>query len=349
MRVPVGAGVDHDRVVGPIRRLIGRDRHHHPVVLRLAKGLPLPLAHAHNRVGRPVHAEFLADRVAVAHQVVHNVVAHHRVVRRVVNVGFGQRTAVVDVQVVQGKHRRRIAADLRIGAGVAVVHHVGAAVQQRAHFLAVGAALQDRLVVLIADNLALLKLEVIVRAHDDRRHPRDRENIRPVAGKFGAEVVVGGVGQGDDHNHRGNAHDHADNGQHRAQLVGPQRLHREFQGFLEVHPGSNPWSLAACASGFSVASTGGAGLRSADESLAARRVFRRKHFRESQPNRLRTGADSGSRAGTAFCRRTERSFFLVRSPLCRLHFWQQASRRSSSDRAESTRIVLASPGFIHRG
>ncbi len=64
-------------------------------------------------------------RVAVAQQVVHDVVAHDDVVGGVVFVGGGKAAAQGDVDVVQREHGPGIAAHVGVVAGVAVVDDVG--------------------------------------------------------------------------------------------------------------------------------------------------------------------------------------------------------------------------------
>ena len=125
LRLAVGAGIDVDRIVIAVDLLVGGDGYGDPVVLRLAEGLALAVADSDDGEGDAVDANFFADRIAVAQQVVDNVVSNNGVVGGVFVVGWGKAAAQRDVDVVERKHGPRVAAHAGIVAGVAVGHHVG--------------------------------------------------------------------------------------------------------------------------------------------------------------------------------------------------------------------------------
>src|ERR1035437_6328311 len=91
--IGAGASVDVYRVIEAVGLLVGGDGHGHPVVLRLAQHLALAVAHAHDGVRDAAYPYLLAEGVAVAQQVVHNVVTHNDVVGRLVVVGGGKAAA----------------------------------------------------------------------------------------------------------------------------------------------------------------------------------------------------------------------------------------------------------------
>src|SRR5450432_2681701 len=85
--VTVGTRIDGKGIVVAVSMLIRRQRYRDPVILRLPKGFPLALSHANDRVGNSINAQFLADWISVAENVVDDVVAHDRAVRGMLNVG----------------------------------------------------------------------------------------------------------------------------------------------------------------------------------------------------------------------------------------------------------------------
>ncbi len=143
-------------------------------------------------------------------------------------VGGGEAATQGDVDVVEGDHGPGIAADFSVVAGVAVDDDVGGLGQQRADFGALSAVVADCLVVFEAKDFALLKAEVVVRGEDDAGHAGDGKDVRTVARKLGADVLLCALDQGDDHDDGGYAHDYADERKNGAHLVGEERLQREF-------------------------------------------------------------------------------------------------------------------------
>ena len=235
LRAAAGAGEDVDGVVGAVGLLISAHGHCDPVILRSAQHLALTRAHTHHRVGNAPHTDFLANGVALAQQVIHNVVAHNHVVGGFFIVGRGEPAAEVDVEVVERDHGPGDAADAGVGAGVSVVDDGALAVEAGADFGALGAAVADGFVVFHAEDLALLVAEVVFGREDDAGHLSDGEDVGAVADELGADVGVGAVDQRDDHDDRGHAHHHADQREDGAQLVSPQGLERESKGLNQLH------------------------------------------------------------------------------------------------------------------
>ncbi len=144
--------------------------------------------------------------VAVAQQVVHNVVSHNHVVGSLVVVSGGKAAAQCNVQVVERNHRPRNAANPGVAAGVPVENHAAGAVQSHTHLAALRARVPNRFVVFDAQNLALLKPQVLLGREDHARHPPHRKHVGAVAHELGAHIVVGAVHQRNDHDDRGHAH-----------------------------------------------------------------------------------------------------------------------------------------------
>ena len=202
--------------------------------------LALPVAHAHNRVRNAVDANLLADRIAVAKQVVHNVVSHNHVVRAVFFVGGGKAATNHHIGIVQRNHGPRHAAHVGVGGRVPVVDHARCALEQRPNLAAFVAAVSHRLVIFETQDLALLITEVVLGVEDHAGHPRHGKHIRAMVCELGRHIPVGPVHQGNHHDHRCHPHHHANQRENGAQLVRPERLEREFDGFTELHDPAFP-------------------------------------------------------------------------------------------------------------
>ena len=82
---------------------------------------------------------------------------------------------------------------------------------------------------------APLELLILRRAGEERRKPRHRKHVRAIPRELRRDVRIRPVHQRHHGNHRGHADHHAQQRQHRAQLVLPQRLQRELDGFPKIH------------------------------------------------------------------------------------------------------------------
>ena len=107
------------------------------------EGFALAVADADDGVGDAVDADLFADGVAVAEQVVDDVVAYDDVLGGVVLVAGREAAADGDVDVVEREHRPGVAAHAGVVAGVPVGYDVGGFAQQRADFAAFGASILD--------------------------------------------------------------------------------------------------------------------------------------------------------------------------------------------------------------
>ncbi len=93
------------------------ERYRHPVIHAAAEHLALPLANADDGVRRAVNANLLAERIARAEHIVHDVGADDCNVRRVRVFDFGKSAADFDIQVGDGRHGPCPAANLSVGGG----------------------------------------------------------------------------------------------------------------------------------------------------------------------------------------------------------------------------------------
>src|SRR5580658_7364278 len=91
------------------------------------------------------------------------------------------------------------------------------------------------LVVLYRQVLALLSLQEVVHVGDGGRNFEDQENVRTQIEYLLGHVVVDTGDEGDDGDNGSHSDDDAEQRQHRAQLVHPQRLQSDSNGFSDVH------------------------------------------------------------------------------------------------------------------
>ncbi len=164
-------------------------------------------------------------RIAVAHQVVDDVVAHDHILGGVLFVGRRKAAAEGNVDVVQRHHASRCSRARRCccWSGRCRPRWWTWTASAPTSLQSV-AAILDGLVVLDADDLALLIFEVLFGGKNHAGHAGHREDVRAVAGELGGDVSLGALHQGEHHDDRGHAHHHADQREDGAQLVAPKGL-----------------------------------------------------------------------------------------------------------------------------
>ena len=143
--------------------------------------------------------------------------------------------AALDVDVVDGGHLRSPAADIDVGGGVGAVDHGTGGVGHSAGGGAGVAAFRDRLIGLVFQVFALLVLHEFRVAEDDGGLLGSGEDVRAVAIDLGGDEFVGAGDERDDHDDRGHTDDDTDEGEDGAQLIRPERLQRDSDGFPECH------------------------------------------------------------------------------------------------------------------
>ena len=138
----------------------------------------------------------------------------------------------LQIQVVDRRHPRRPAARHGVVAVLLVVLHPHVAQPQRsAHVLARRARLLHRQKVLVANVFALLALQVLIHVGDHVRRLGDDEDVRAKIEDLLRHIAIDAVDERFHGNHRRHRDHHPQQGQHAAQLVGPQRLQSNPDGF----------------------------------------------------------------------------------------------------------------------
>ena len=112
--------------------------------------------------------------------------------------------------------------------GVVAVDNVAGALATSADRDAGAAIGEHGPVVVEGDVTALLKLEVFVEGDESLRHLADRDHVGAVGVDLGGDECFGAVGEGDHHDDRRDANDHAKQREDTAHLVGPQGLQRKL-------------------------------------------------------------------------------------------------------------------------
>ena len=230
-----GLGVDGEGFRGAVGALEGGERHGDPVVLALAERLALLFAEANDGIGHAVDADLLADGVFALEEVFFDVRADEADVRGVVVVGLREAAAFDDVEVLHLGHEGGVAANLGVRAGLREVDDLADGRLERANLRAGRALGLHGAELLQRDDLALLVLQVLLVAGGESRFLRDGEDVRALVVDLGGNVDVRAVDQRDDGDDRRNADDHANEREHGAHLVGPERLQRHSESFFGFH------------------------------------------------------------------------------------------------------------------
>ena len=169
-------------------------------------------------------------------------------------VGLGEAAAFGDVEVLHLGHVGGVAADADVGRGLLAVDDEAGGGLHGADLPAERALALHRVVLVNRDDLALLKLHVVVVAGDDRRLLGDGEDVGALLVDLGGDVDLRAVDERHDGDQRGDADDHAEQREHGAQLVRPERLEGDPECFLGLHERSLE-SIAYVAVGAAGAST----------------------------------------------------------------------------------------------
>ena len=199
-----------------------REGNRDPVVHALAQHLALAFTHADQRVGRSADTNLLAQRIARAEHVIHNVAAHQGNVGAVRVLDFSERAPGGEIQIGKRGHRPGPAAHLGVGGGFGAVNHRPVGRSRRPHRYAGGAIGEDGFVIVEGDVFPLLEREILVHGDEGLRHFADRHHVRAIGLDLAGHKPLGPVGQGDDRDHGCNPDDHAQQREDRAHLVGPQ-------------------------------------------------------------------------------------------------------------------------------
>ncbi len=223
-----------------------------PVVLALTEGLALAFTDTDDGVVLAVDPNLLAEGVLATHLVIDDVRPDKRDVHAARHFAGSKGAAALDVDVVDGGHLGSPAADADICGGMSAVDDGACGLGHGSSGGAGGAALRDCLIRVVFQILAFLVLGVLGVAEDHGRLLGGGEDIRTVAVDLGGDELVGARRQRDDHDDRGHTDDHTDEREDRPQLVRPERLQRDADGFSECHKVGLyrfyvPWSAPAIA------------------------------------------------------------------------------------------------------
>ena len=170
---------------------------------------------------RAVDPNLFADGIDRPHLVVHDVRSDNGYLAIVLLVGRHKTAAVVDVDVVDGRHTPGPTTDTRVGTGMAVVDHFAGGAGHGPGADAVLTLRRDFAVILELEVFALLVFVVLRIAEDDRGLLGRGKDIRAIAVNLGGDKSVRTIDQRDDHDHRSHADHDPHQGEDRAELVGP--------------------------------------------------------------------------------------------------------------------------------
>ena len=131
--------------------------------------------------------------------------------------------------------RRRDSLDGRVADGLLVVLDASAAAGHGADVVAVAAGFEDGLVILEGEVLALFGEQEMLDVGLNGRHFRDDENVGTEVENFRGDVVLNAGDEGHHGNYGGDADHDAEQREHGAQLIRPQRAQRDSDGFGDVH------------------------------------------------------------------------------------------------------------------
>jgi hypothetical protein len=127
--------------------------------------------------------------------------------------------------------------------GLLVALHGAGTANSRTDVVAVAAGFEHRLIVLEHQILALLRQQKMLRIGFDRRHLRDDEHVGAEIENFRGHVILNAGYESHHRDHGGDANHDAEQREHGAQLVRPQRTQRNANGFSDVHgAGDRLWA-----------------------------------------------------------------------------------------------------------
>jgi len=148
---------------------------------------------------------------------------------------FGDGAALGDIEIGNHRHGPGDSADggVRRRPGLVDDFARGGAVSADGYAgLALG---ENCLVVVEGDVFSLLELEIFFDRVPDYGHLANGDDAGPVGVQLLGDEALGAIGQRDDGDDGRDADDYAQKREYRAELVGPEGLEGEFEGFGKQH------------------------------------------------------------------------------------------------------------------